>query len=494
MQRFFKLIHISKSFFDAITAPKVDEKTAATQIRMISTLPHHIIAYFAISLTVSYPNSPMIKYFLLYLKGSPLPPDVFNSLVEVICSTGNYNVAIETSLISNDYFAENDEMRLKFIKYYIINHEIPQALELATFLHYNIPIHHYDLISAFISMITDQDQVIPYFLLFYQRFAFERRLNGLVASILTMLFDKFRDLTHEQDSINFSLCLMSLFLYLQHNGILFSQQKFSQPTAVILTGSKCICGLYNYSICKNIFCAFDVVFRHDLKDNESTHFPVLQEIKFLQISTAIQFGLFDEAFCVLCELINHYNNKITQTNAFWNLFFFLVTNAENIDRRRVIRTLKELKTAHRFESDLAFGCLSKCSTKNQPVIKKSFRACVESVGTSLPYLVHSVNLFNVSISKPVKDGTNAVFQSLIFLMVYYHQLIKDGLSGQASYNLGRLFHGYGFLDMAESFYRKALQSSDSSFRREAAYNLALIYENSNNRALACSILRNHFTV
>lgn len=64
---------------------------------------------------------------------------------------------------------------------------------------------------------------------------------------------------------------------------------------------------------------------------------------------------------------------------------------------------------------------------------------------------------------------------------------------EANYNLGRAMHQLGAFDFARVCYERAL-ASPGELRREAAYNLALIYRQSGNLALAHAVLREHLTI
>ena len=66
---------------------------------------------------------------------------------------------------------------------------------------------------------------------------------------------------------------------------------------------------------------------------------------------------------------------------------------------------------------------------------------------------------------------------------------------EATYNIARAFHQIGILELAVSYYHKLLSFSVSeNLKREAAYNLSLIYRESSSPELANKILIDYITV
>lgn len=119
-----------------------------------------------------------------------------------------------------------------------------------------------------------------------------------------------------------------------------------------------------------------------------------------------------------------------------------------------------------------------------------------------------ITYLSLSCQKYVSSKYLCMFQMLAFLHTY---LELRGNCQEAFYNIGRVFHQVNMLDKAVIFYKKALAKSDArrmkSFgehhdefdeifdvRREAAFNLALIYKNSQSPRLANKIIREHFTI
>lgn len=121
----------------------------------------------------------------------------------------------------------------------------------------------------------------------------------------------------------------------------------------------------------------------------------------------------------------------------------------------------------------------------------------------------ALTFLSLSCQRYVSSKYLCLFQMLAFLNVY---LELRGNCQEAMFNVGRVFHQMNMLDKAVIFYKKALAISDwermssgndkiddqfkevFDVRREAAFNLALIYKNSQSHELAYQVIRENFTI
>lgn len=127
-----------------------------------------------------------------------------------------------------------------------------------------------------------------------------------------------------------------------------------------------------------------------------------------------------------------------------------------------------------------------------------------------PFVAFCIALTFLSLScqRYVSSKYLCLFQMIAFLHTY---LELRGTCQEAMYNIGRVFHQINMLDKAVIFYKKALSMNDKSrieplqenpsefdeifdVRREAAFNLALIYKNSQSRGLAYQVIKDNFTI
>lgn len=127
-----------------------------------------------------------------------------------------------------------------------------------------------------------------------------------------------------------------------------------------------------------------------------------------------------------------------------------------------------------------------------------------------PFVAFCIALTFLSLScqRYVSSKYLCLFQMIAFLHTY---LELRGTCQEAMYNIGRVFHQINMLDKAVIFYKKALAMNDKpriermqegpdefgeifDVRREAAFNLALIYKNSQSRRLAYQVIKDNFTI
>ncbi|KAL8250747.1 hypothetical protein R6Q59_034440 [Mikania micrantha] len=123
-------------------------------------------------------------------------------------------------------------------------------------------------------------------------------------------------------------------------------------------------------------------------------------------------------------------------------------------------------------------------------------------------------LINLSLGFRIHNKHQCVMQGLAFL---YNNLRLSGNSQEALYNLARAYHHVGLVSIAATYYEKVLaihqkdhpipklpndapETTDDlkpgycDLRREAAYNLHLIYKNSGSVDLARQVLKDHCTI
>lgn len=120
----------------------------------------------------------------------------------------------------------------------------------------------------------------------------------------------------------------------------------------------------------------------------------------------------------------------------------------------------------------------------------------------------ALTYLSLSCQRYVSSKYLCLFQMIAFLHTY---LELRGSCQEAMYNIGRVFHQMNMLDKAVIFYKKALAMDDSkrvtssqdgeeeleeifNVRREAAFNLALIYKNSQSHGLAYQVIKDNFTI
>lgn len=119
----------------------------------------------------------------------------------------------------------------------------------------------------------------------------------------------------------------------------------------------------------------------------------------------------------------------------------------------------------------------------------------------------AITYLSLSCQRYVSSKYLCLFQMIAFLHTY---LELRGTCQEAMYNIGRAFHQINMLDKAAIFYQKVLSMDDRqkmssqidqvdydeifNVRREAAFNLALIYKNSQSYRLAYQVIKDNLTI
>lgn len=113
----------------------------------------------------------------------------------------------------------------------------------------------------------------------------------------------------------------------------------------------------------------------------------------------------------------------------------------------------------------------------------------------LPALAMAVTLLSLSTSRRQPDRNGTVMQAFAFFAKYVELTNR---SQEAVYNLARASQGLGLRHFAVGLYEEVLtwkeEENSEGLKREAAYNLSLIYQASGNLDLARQVLRDYITI
>jgi general transcription factor 3C polypeptide 3 (transcription factor C subunit 4) len=137
------------------------------------------------------------------------------------------------------------------------------------------------------------------------------------------------------------------------------------------------------------------------------------------------------------------------------------------------------------------GHLFACSRSLKSSLAFYKRAYALAPHNPLITLCNGVTVLQYAFHKKCLDRHHAILQAMAYFDEYAHQY---GITtNQVQYNLGRAFHQLGLVHLAIPHYERLLASTDTTYRHETAYNLHLIYMNSN-RQLARFILFQYNTI
>ncbi|XP_048500140.1 uncharacterized protein LOC104894179 isoform X2 [Beta vulgaris subsp. vulgaris] len=204
-----------------------------------------------------------------------------------------------------------------------------------------------------------------------------------------------------------------------------------------------------------------------------------------------------------------------QSIAAWNCYYRLVLRLEN-------RLSKHNKFLHHMrveQKDLVppmiiSGNQFTMISQHQVAAREYLEAYKQMPDSSLINLCAGTALVNLALGHRLQNKHQCVAQGLAFL---YNNLKFCENSQEALYNIARAYHHVGLVSLAATYYEKVLAISQEDcplpelikvnkdptkdlksgycdLRREAAYNLHLIYKRSGALDLARQILKDHCTL
>lgn len=151
----------------------------------------------------------------------------------------------------------------------------------------------------------------------------------------------------------------------------------------------------------------------------------------------------------------------------------------------------ELIWKSKIQALMIYGHIMNCATSYNPAFAHYIRAF--ALGPEDPSINFSIglSLLHKCMTRICPNRHLTFSQSLAFLL-RYSNLAKQPKT-LIQYNLGRAFHQVGLLNLAVTYYHRAIEAADSDHLLEAAYNLHLIYINTNAHELAKDIMKRYLT-
>ncbi|KAK1133067.1 hypothetical protein K0M31_014429 [Melipona bicolor] len=239
----------------------------------------------------------------------------------------------------------------------------------------------------------------------------------------------------------------------------------------------------------------------------------LQRICFSAL-TSKRFEKRNSHIMFLCLLSCIYNNdsyhgynivrqiiRVCQKPNSWNLLNIIIQKAEDCRHNRFIMRLLGREDVFSYLNIMhANNCLISGTYK---YALNDYISLFKVVPSALLALLIGVTLLQMSCQKLSAKKNQLVIQAIAFLKKYAQLRNEDG-EQEACYNMGRAFHQIGLLPAAVHFYKLVLNKDSGDLikknsylldlRKEAAFNLHLIYLQSENYLLARMYLENYITI
>ncbi|XP_012163851.1 general transcription factor 3C polypeptide 3 isoform X2 [Bombus terrestris] len=230
--------------------------------------------------------------------------------------------------------------------------------------------------------------------------------------------------------------------------------------------------------------------------------------------TSKRFEKRNSHIMFLCLLSCIYNNdsyhgynivrqliRVCQEPNSWNLLNIIVQKAEDCRHNRFIMRLLGREDVFSYLHIMhANNCLISGTYK---YALNDYISLFKVVPSALLALLIGVTLLQMACQKFSAKKNQLVSQAIAFLKKYSQLRTEDG-EQETYYNMGRAFHQIGLLPAAVQFYKLVLDKDPGDLvkknsylldlRKEAAFNLHLIYLQSENYLLARMYLENYITI
>ncbi|XP_043581833.1 general transcription factor 3C polypeptide 3-like isoform X2 [Bombus pyrosoma] len=230
--------------------------------------------------------------------------------------------------------------------------------------------------------------------------------------------------------------------------------------------------------------------------------------------TSKRFEKRNSHIMFLCLLSCIYNNdsyhgynivrqliRVCQEPNSWNLLNIIVQKAEDCRHNRFIMRLLGREDVFSYLHIMhANNCLISGTYK---YALNDYISLFKVVPSALLALLIGVTLLQMACQKFSAKKNQLVSQAIAFLKKYSQLRNEDG-EQETYYNMGRAFHQIGLLPAAVQFYKLVLDKDPGDLvkknsylldlRKEAAFNLHLIYLQSENYLLARMYLENYITI
>ncbi|KAK9669365.1 hypothetical protein RND81_13G125200 [Saponaria officinalis] len=239
--------------------------------------------------------------------------------------------------------------------------------------------------------------------------------------------------------------------------------------------------------------------------------PTEKKEKFRSLGAEIAVNITDpsDGFDYVRYLVQQH----PQIKAAWNCYYKLVLRLENRLSKHH-KFLHHMRVVHKdvVPPMIISGNQFTMISQHQVAAREYLEAYKQMPESPLINLCAGTALINLALGLRLQNKQQCVAQGLAFL---YNNLRICENSQESLYNLGRACHHVGLVTLAASYYEKALaihqedlplpavmmdkdavktpKPGYSDLRREAAYNLHLIYKNSGAFDLARQVLRDYCT-
>ncbi|XP_042014355.1 general transcription factor 3C polypeptide 3-like [Salvia splendens] len=214
------------------------------------------------------------------------------------------------------------------------------------------------------------------------------------------------------------------------------------------------------------------------------------------------------------DLVRDFVSRDPYSFSAWNHCYKVILRMNRLSRRNKLLHSMRVKHTDSIPPILITGHQFTMISQHQTAAREYLHAYKLMPDNPLINLCGGTALINLSLGLRLQNKHQTFLQGLAFL---YNNLRLCGDSQEALYNIARAYHHVGLVSLAAQYYEKALTTCEKDYpiptlpyenqnatkikmsgycdlRREAAYNLHLIYKQSGAFDLARQVLKDHLVL
>ncbi|KAL1533395.1 general transcription factor 3C polypeptide 3-like isoform X2 [Salvia divinorum] len=214
------------------------------------------------------------------------------------------------------------------------------------------------------------------------------------------------------------------------------------------------------------------------------------------------------------DLVRDFVSRDPYSFSAWNHCYKVILRMNRLSRRNKLLHSMRVKHKDSIPPILITGHQFTMISQHQTAAREYLQAYKQMPDNPLINLCGGTALINLSLGLRLQNKHQTFLQGLAFL---YNNLRLCGDSQEALYNIARAYHHVGLVSLAAQYYEKALATHEKDYpfptlpyesqnatkikmagycdlRREATYNLHLIYKQSGAFDLARQVLKDHLVL
>ncbi|KAF0991964.1 hypothetical protein HZS_6180 [Henneguya salminicola] len=305
-------------------------------LKPINHFPVKTIVQFTVALIYSYPNAPFVPFMLNYLGTLQFTKIYFKDLINALNDKDMMHLIVNSTILSTELLCEDDLIRLRFIKYYILKKAWFEAVNICTYLYHKPNRFFYHLLSSFIYYIVeDYDSVIPYLIckflfhnsVYFDDFILENTFSSYVLEIIKLIIDTNKSMIDIKKNLNYApYFIISLIICMPltdlQNLVDISETEIIECLRHMV---KCFTQTSSRHV-HNLVKSVEIISKQYASEN-AFYENLSLNLNFFHIFSSFITNSYDNAYSCIQDIVNnHMDLDMLKKNSFWNLLSYILSN------------------------------------------------------------------------------------------------------------------------------------------------------------------------